>query len=74
MCKALNNVCTMKSIATRLAGVSRHAGIWTAAWAATGAMAQRVNDLPGGPEIIYACGDGEGAEDEEEDEDDSEEE
>ena len=41
----------MKSIATRLAGVSRHAGIWTAAWAATGAMAQRVNDLPGGPAV-----------------------
>ena len=41
----------MKSIATRLAGVSRHATIWTAAWAATGAFAARVNDLPGGPAV-----------------------
>ncbi len=41
----------MKSIATRLAGVSRLATIWTAAWAATGAMAARVNDLPGGPAV-----------------------
>ena len=41
----------MKSIATRLAGISRHAVIWTAACAASGAVSARVNDLPGGPAV-----------------------
>ena len=34
-----------------MAGVSRHAVIWTAAWAASGAALARVNDLPGGPAV-----------------------
>ena len=41
----------MKSISKRLAGVSRHAAIWTAALTATGAFASRVEDLPGGPAV-----------------------
>ncbi|HRN76806.1 cytochrome c oxidase subunit II [Ottowia sp.] len=41
----------MKSIANKLAGLPRHAAVWTAAWATTAVHAQKVNDLPGGPAV-----------------------
>ena len=47
----IENVSTMKSIASKLAGFPRHAAVWTAAWATAAAHAAPVNDLPGGPGV-----------------------
>jgi len=47
----IKDVSTMKSIASKVAGIPRHAAVWTAAWATTAVHAAKVNDLPGGPAV-----------------------